>query len=316
MGQSGCAFRVRFAKPSVPDICLGRVHAGISTDASLAPYLNALLDATGSALVVLGGFPTAAPDVDALTGAIASYGALLTLNAAGGSEWGLIRAADDGGFVCETPFGEIENPHLYDVWGIDLVRHAPPSELESDLARAIAELTSGYVDVECRAGWLWHYESQASKGLAAYDAWIADLSAPVDLDGDPGTMYWQGNAWMFDQLVDARASASIWLDHMADSAPGDPSPDLRQAAAVYRELNDDLTRVWPIPYRTGGYTHPNGWRIEQPTGTSRDMGAPRYTATWTPGDRDEARKALAQAQQADAVVLNLLESAKQAIRRP
>ena len=74
-------------------------------------------------------------------------------------------------------------------------------------------------------------------------------------------MYWQGQAVLYDQLLDARRAASSYLERLASQLNSASVGALRQASEEYQNLVHAMAEVWPIPYQRGGYSHPNGWHL-------------------------------------------------------
>jgi hypothetical protein len=172
------------------------------------------------------------------------------------------------------------------------------------LKRPVARATLG-------GGWFWHFQSDYANGISAYDAWIADLA---DEDGirqlplPQATMYWQGNAVLYNQLHDARHAAARYLERVADDLPAGSTEHARRAADAYEAMVDHLTGEWEsFPFRQGGYMHSNGWHI---TGEQQDFEGRRVPAvadTWLPEDRKHAIDVLKRAKQLEEAALSALE---------
>ncbi len=307
MGASGMAFSVRFARSSVPDICGGRLHPGISTDGSLEQHLNAVLRLSGSTLRVLQGFPPKEADAEKLTAkALEAGGPFIALNVAGGTDWCLVSEPTHTAntFVCETAFGDITSKLPADVWALQASEYELPAPLF--LQTAIDALTPATLKISCRANWIWHYQPTLESGLRAYDAWLDDLNSLVNLPKDQALMYWQGQATLYHHLFDARRAAQVYLERLAASQDGRAAGLLRQASDEYRHLTAALAESWAVPYLRGGYRHPNGWRIEERLEDFNGASIPRYDSSWTTADRRKATRLIGDARTTDQRVLRLL----------
>jgi hypothetical protein len=94
-------------------------------------------------------------------------------------------------------------------------------------------------------------------GFAAYDSWIDRLRDEIILDNTSESERFAmilGNGQTYYCLLDARFSAAIYLESVADELGADVSPRLRRAAGLYRELVKALggdkspTEIAPMPW--------------------------------------------------------------------
>ncbi|MEO2002724.1 MAG: hypothetical protein ABGY41_01330, partial [Candidatus Poribacteria bacterium] len=96
---------------------------------------------------------------------------------------------------------------------------------------------------------------QYASGFAAYDAWIGDLEDEqryADSDAELMTSMTHVNAWCYDSLTDARASATRFLRTAAELMP-DAAADIEKIAAEYdavlavlREGRSDIVYPWDL----------------------------------------------------------------------
>ncbi|MDP7594465.1 MAG: hypothetical protein QGI68_02710 [Pseudomonadales bacterium] len=119
-------------------------------------------------------------------------------------------------------------------------------------------------------------------------------------------MYWQGQAVLYDQLLDARRAASSYLERLASQLNSASVGALRQASEEYQNLVHAMAEVWPIPYQRGGYSHPNGWHLVDRHELVGDVVIPRYESSWSDSNRRKASNIVRQARDVDEKVLVLL----------
>jgi len=109
-----------------------------------------------------------------------------------------------------------------------------------------------------------------ASGFEAYKVWIADLlDAPryenQDAHDAAGLMI--GNSHCYYSLVDARASAAIYLRSIADEFGKHISTHLLKAADLYQQIFETLTRRCPTQIA------PNPWMLEKGKSWTQEMRA-------------------------------------------
>jgi len=104
--------------------------------------------------------------------------------------------------------------------------------------------------------WMWFWQPDYVNGLRAYEAWINDLTDEegiAALAPEQFLMYWQGHAWMYDQLHDARRAAALYLGRLAEGFEEQKARLLRAAASGLDALVALMTENWDcFPYREVG----------------------------------------------------------------
>ena len=315
MGLSGAAFRLRIAYSTNERLMGGRIHPGISIDASVGPHVQALMEATGYQCEIDAHVfhqPVNHELIAArIEGEIEEKRPVIAMNLNGGSCWGVIAGYDravplqlcierDLGdrYLCRTYYDAddagYERARCFP-WDVYFVRRAGerlPADLAAPAAveRAVTlpETESGQVSGPL--GWMAGWKPEYVNGLRAYDAWTADLADEegiARLSPEQSLMYWQGHACMYDQLHDARRAAAEYVRRIAPQFADTQARRLQQAAEAYDRLVELMTRNWScFPYREGGYVEPiTGWRL----GTDREefpgTQIPAYAGGWTAEDR-------------------------------
>ena len=335
MGLSGTAFRMRVARSTSQEIMGGRLHAGVSTDASCAPYARPLMEVAGFSHTVLHRFPRGdRPTAEAIRNEIDEGRPLLALNLHNGSSWGVVCGYDPSvaliddeergnaqALICrsyyDTDTSQYQQPTLFpaDVWTLTKTRKSMPFDeaLPDALLRAVNCLESHPARIEQPGGWFWHYEPEAANGKSAYDAWIEDLDDEAGiaaLPPDQFVMYWQGNAFMYDQLIDARRAAATFLDRLAPHFESSPRLDLQLASKVFLEQSQALIAAWRcFPFRKGGYRHHNGWNQIELQEQLDGVNVPPYAEDWGRDERAAGIDALRKAKERDQTAAGLLRSA-------
>jgi hypothetical protein len=112
---------------------------------------------------------------------------------------------------------------------------------------------------------------------------LEDEEGLASLEPDQSVMYWQGNAVMYSQLLDARGAACGYLARVASSLPQNEREPLQQAARVFDELVKEMVAEWDwLPFHRGGYCHEDGWLLRE--GARELLGSlvPPYAGAWTP----------------------------------
>jgi hypothetical protein len=315
MGLSGAAFRLRIAYPTGDQLMGGRIHPGISMDASVGPHVQALVEATGYECEVDAHVFHEPPDHRRIAARIEREidqgRPVIAMNLADASCWGVIAGYDPALplHVCiERNLGERYFARTYfdppdsgyerapcfpwDVYFVSRAGDPLPAELALPAAveRAVALLETESGQVSGPLGWMAGWKPEYANGLRAYDAWIADLTDEegiARLGPDQSLMYWQGHAWMYDQLHDARRAAAEYLRRIAPRFADAEASRLHEASGVYDRLVGLMTQGWPcFPYREGGYVEPiTGWRIRVEREEFLGAQVPAYAGEWITEDR-------------------------------
>jgi len=317
MGLSGAAFRIRIAYPSSDRLMGGRIHPGVSVDASIGPHVDAAMEATGYRREVDapvfhgdGGQETVAARIKK---EIDESRPVIAMNLHSASCWGVIAGYDagvplrdgngehqPGRYLCRTYYdpeeaGYQRAPHF--PWDVYLISKAggPPLEEEATRAsvkRAVTLLETETGRVTGPTAWMAFYEPDYANGIAAYDAWIEDLEdeeGVATLSPAQFLMYWQGHAWMYDSLHDARRSAAQYLRRIAPRLGEREGRLLEEAAQAYEQLVQHMTESWDcFPFSRAGYVEPEtGWwiRVQQEEFLGRQI--PSYSGEWTSDMRRE-----------------------------
>ena len=352
MGLSGAAFRVRYAVPTEMWLCGGRVHPGISADPCVGPHLTALSRATGYTWEFDlwhdhggEGYDHAARR---LMEEIRASRPVVALNLHGGSVWGVVAgyregtlthdaaAVEDGkwtgeGLLCRTYYDEPQVVHYKSTprfpWNVYYIKktHDPldgDEAIENSLHLAAELMTTERAEVKGPTGWFWHYRREYANGQAAYDAWIADLADEVGiaaLPADQTLMYWQSQAFLFEQLRDARYAAARYLRRVAQRMQGASAPSAQhpassvnsgwtdraihilEATVTAEEMVQLMTEKWQtFPYCNTGYQHGAGWNIRPKGERLPGPNTPPYAAQWTPEARLQACQLLEKLKALDA----------------
>jgi len=338
MGLSGAAFRVRIAYPTTDRIMGGRIHPGISTDASFGPHIAAIEETTGYRLGLEGHFLHGDRGVEVAASAIEAEldesRPVLAMNLMGGSRWGVIAgydadvsptdaAGEEQGkrYLCRTyydPPGADYQPALHLPWDLYTVTpggEAAPAEaaLTDSVGRAVNLLEAETGTVQRPSGWMWFFKPEYANGLHAYDAWIEDLQAEEAIGAltpDQFVMYWQGHACMYDQLHDARRAAAAYLRRSAPKLADRQAALLREVASMYDDFVSHMTMSWEcFPFREGGYVEPEtGWRLGVETEELLGRRVPAYAAEWTSDMRRAGCDILRALQEKEAEALAALHA--------
>ena len=333
MGLSGAAFRLRIAYPTTDRIMGGRIHPGISVDASIGPHVQALLDATGFAREVdapvfhrENGERAVAARVEQEIG---EGRPVIAMNLEGASCWGVIAGYDgsvppqdaDGKwqgrrYLCRTYYdapGADCLPAPCFPWDVYFLRRASEPLLPEEAARRSVEAAVTLLDTEHGTvteptAWMWFYRPDYVNGLAAYAAWIEDLqdeAGIADLTPAQFLMYWQGHAWMYDQLHDARRAAAAYLRMIAPRFGDRDARLLVEASGGYDSLVEHMTRDWScFPYSQDGYIEPDtGWWIRVEHEEFLGTQIPSYAGEWTADMRAAGADLLAALREKDEQAL-------------
>jgi len=311
MGLSGAAFRIRVAYPSSDRIMGGRIHPGISVDASIGPHVQAVLDATGFECEVdahvfhaENGEETVAARIEREIGEARP---VIAMNLQGASCWGVIAGYDrlipprdaDGEwqgrrYLCRTYYdppgsGYVPAPRF--PWDVYFIRRAGEPRSPEEAARrsvegAVRLLETEQGTVTEPTAWMWFWRPDYVNGLAAYGAWIEDLQDEegiAKLTPDQFLMYWQGHAWMYDQLHDARRAAAAYLRRIAPRFGDREARRLLEAADRYHDLVERMTGNWDcFPFSRDGYIEPDtGWWIRVEHEKFLGTQIPSYSGEWT-----------------------------------
>jgi len=335
MGLSGAAFRIRLARSSWDEIMGGRLHPGLSTDASFGPHADAVMEATGYGYRIVHHFAQGKTEVtETIREEIDAGRPLLALNLWNGSSWGVLCGYDetqppttDNGdgraawLLCRSsydpPGADPGPPPQFpaDVWSIGRKTSSQVrvAAVRASIRQAVRLFTTDKARANREGGWFWHYEPEYASGLAAYDAWIDDLEDEEGLallPKDQSLMYWQGNAVMYAQLLDARAAAASYLARVAPSLPPNERDPVSRAAGVLGELVKATVADWDCaPFRRGGYVHENGWLLREGTQEFLGKPVPPYGDTWTSEMRNKTIAVLKSARGRDREALKLLQQA-------
>ncbi len=311
MGLSGAAFRVRIAYPSSDRLMGGRIHPGISVDASIGPHVDAVMQAVGYQREVdahvfhgEGGEEIVAERIEK---EIDENRPVVAMNLQGASCWGVITGCDAGvplrgqdgecqgdRYVCRT-YHDSEGSDYQRApkfpWDVYLISKAGGPLLEEEatrvsVKRAVTLLETEQGRVTGPTAWMAFYRPDYVSGIAAYDAWIEDLEDEEvigKLRPEQFLMYWQGHAWMYDSLHDARRSAAQYLRRIAPRFGDREGRLLEEAAQTYDRLVQHITEGWDhFPFSEGGYVEPDtGWciRVQQEEFLGRHI--PSYSSEWT-----------------------------------
>jgi len=311
MGLSGAAFRIRVAYPTTDRIMGGRVHPGISVDASIGPHMQAVLDATGFEREVdahvfhaENGEQTVATRIER---EIDEGRPVTAMNLQGASCWGVIAGYDpsipprdaDGEwqgrrYLCRTYYDPPDSGYMparrfpWDVYFIRKVREpqAPEVAARKSVERAVSLLETERGTVTEPTAWMWFWQPDYVNGLAAYAAWIKDLrdeEGIAKLTPAQFLMYWEGHAMMYDQLHDARRAAAAYLRKVAPRFGVREARLLTEASSRYDDLVEHMTRSWGcFPFSQDGYVEPGtGWwlRVEHEEFLGTQI--PSYAGEWT-----------------------------------
>lgn len=317
MGLSGAAFRIRIAYPSSDRLMGGRIHPGISIDASIGPHLDAAMEATGyqrevDAHVFHGedGEEVVAARIER---EIDENRPVIAMNLRGASCWGVIAGYDaavpledangesqPGRYLCRTYY-DSEGAGCQRAakfpWDAYLVSKRGEALLEEEATRASVKRAVALLETETGrvtgpTAWMAFYKPDYVNGIAAYAAWIEDLEDEegiAELRPAEFLMYWQGHAWMYDSLHDARRSAAAYLRRIAPRFGDREGRLLGEAAQTYDRLVQHMTERWDcFPFSDDGYVEPEtGWwiRVQQEGFLGRQI--PSYSGGWTSDMRRE-----------------------------
>lgn len=313
MGLSGAAFRIRLAFPTTTALMGGRVHPGVSTDASIGPYLNQLANTAGRSFEIDGFFmhdQGKGPIIDRIRRTIDSGLPIIALNMCNDSRWGIIVGYDpdrlrqdklaSDGLLARTYNDKDPNqpsrPQHFP-WNLLIPARARRTAMAQDqvraaLANAVADFATPTRTITGPTGWFWNWKPEYRNGSAAYDAWIEDLAddAVDDLPPAQHTNYWQGTAVMFDVLHNARSAAAAFLDRHADRFAGSSRDAIIQAAQGFRSLAQYMEEHWgSFPYKRSGYIESNtGWLITTEQENSNGRALPALADVWSPAMRSDA----------------------------
>jgi len=335
MGLSAAAFRVRLARSSWDGIMGGRIHPAVSTDGCFGPHADAAMAATGYRYQIAERMHDGTAGVERLAEMISQEidagRPLLGMNMHNGTSWGVVCGYDentpataDGDArpawvwcrsTYDPPGAVPTSPPQFptEIWSIAREGDPPAraEQVRASLLLAAELLTTEKAKVRRTGGWIWHYEPEYVSGLAAYDAWVADLEDEAGiaaLPPDQRLMYWQGNAVMYSQLLDARDAACAYLGRVAPSLPEEVSVPLTRAAEVLGQLVDEMVAEWDcLPFHRGGYVHENGWLLREGTSDLLGKTVPPYADAWTPEMRRQTAQVLRSTQSQDREVLELLQ---------
>jgi hypothetical protein len=315
MGLSGAAFRVRLGRSSWDEIMGGRIHPGVSIDGSFGPHADAAMEATGYEYRIVHHFPQGDTQVtETIRQEIDAGRPLLALNLCNGSAWGVICGYNDaqtptsadgdglaGWLLCRTcydPPGTVAGPpprFPADVWSIS--RKTSPQALDAavraSIRRAVSLLTIDKARVNREGGWFWHYQPEYATGLAAYEAWIEDIGEEEGLASPPedqALMYWQGNAVIYSQLLDARDAASSYLTRVAPSLPENEREPVQGAAAIFGQLVEDMVADGLFAFPQGRVRPPKWLAPARGDGGVPRQSRPALRGHMDPRDEKEDRR--------------------------
>jgi hypothetical protein len=336
MGLSGAAFRIRIAYPDSDRIMGGRIHPGISVDASIGPHMQAVLDVVGfdreiDAQVFHGenGHRVVAARIER---EIDRGRPVIAMNLQGASCWGVIAAYDasvpatdaDGegqgrrylGRTYYDPPGSGYLPAPRFPWDVYFIRRAGEPLLPEEAARrsiegAVRLLETEQGTVTGLTAWMGYWRPDYVNGLAAYAAWIEDLQDEegiAELTPPQFLMYWQGHAWMYDQLHDARRAAAAYLRRIAPRFGDREARLLLEASGRYDDLVEHMTRNWScFPFSRDGYIEPDtGWWIRVEYEEFLGTQIPSYSGEWTTDTRRRGADLLATLREKDEQALSPL----------
>lgn len=338
MGLSAAAFRVRIAYPTTDRIMGGRIHPGVSVDASFGPHVAAIEEMTGHAFRLEGHFlhEDQGPQIvsRAIEAELDESRPVLALNLMGGSCWGVVAGYDaevlltnaageaqGERYLCRTyydpPGADYQRALLFpwDVYTVTARGEAPPRDVAvtDSIGRAVRLLEAESGTVQRPSGWMWFFKPEYANGLHAYDAWIEDLQAEEairELTADHFMMYWQGHAYMYDQLHDARRAAAAYVRRIAPRLGDRQAAHLLEAAEVYDGFVRQMTASWDcFPFCERGYVEPEtGWRLRPETEELLGRRIPAYAAGWTPDMRRAGCDLLAALRQREEEALAVLRA--------
>jgi hypothetical protein len=333
MGLSGAAFRVRVAYPDSDRIMGGRIHPGISVDASIGPHVQAALDATGFRREVdahvfhaENGHRRVAARVER---EIDQGRPVIAMNLQGASCWGVIagyapsvppRDADGEWqgrrYLCRTyydPPGSDYVPAPRFPWDVYFICRAGEPLLPEEAARRSVEEAVRLLETEQGTvtgpmAWMAYWKPDYVNGLAAYAAWIENLQDEegiAELTPEQFLMYWQGHAWMYDQLHDARRAAAAYLRKIAPRFGDREARLLLEASGRYDDLVEYMTRNWGcFPFSRDGYLEPDtGWWIRVEYEEFLGTQIPSYAGEWTTDMRRRGADLLAALREKDEQAL-------------
>ena len=337
MGLSGAAFRIRIAYPSSDRLMGGRIHPGISVDASVGPHLEALLEVTGyqretdaHVLHKEKGGERVARRIET---EVDENRPVIAMNLQGASCWGVIVGYDadvplkdeDGEcqgnrYVCRTyydPEGSDYQRAPKFPWDVYLISKGGEALLAEEATRASVKRAVTLLETERGrvsgpTAWMAFYKPDYVNGISAYDAWVEDLEDDegiAKLRAEQFLMYWQGHAWMYDQLHDARRAAAQYVRRIAPRfAGGARRRLLEEAAQTYDQLVQHMTEGWDcFPFSEDGYVEPDtGWwfRVEQEQFLGRQI--PAYSGGWTSEMRRRGIEVLRTLREKDEKALAML----------
>ena len=335
MGLSAAAFRVRLAKSTWEQIMGGRIHPGISIDAPVGPHMKAITAATGYGFELHGHFTERDGDAEQVAKLIQKEidegRPIIAMNLHNGSCWGVIAGYDPGAelkgggemlggrFLCRTVYdakGSKYQPAREFPWDLWFVKPAREPKAEEDaihasIKLAVQLLSTPEEHVNLRGGWMWHWEPVYKNGLAAYDAWIDDLADEEGiqkLEPEQYLNYWQGNAWLYDQLHDARRAAMSYLMKIASKCADEERTLLQKGSRICEQLVRYMTENWScFPYWRGEYRHGTGWRLSVEQADFLGHRVPAYADEWTTDTRRKGLEVLKAIQAKDKEALGVLE---------
>ena len=250
MGYSGAAFRLHFHQPdwcpSSPDATVGYNHAKPAARAFGYAATGGLVDTKDADAVA----ETRAKIVASIDAGKPVRGIDLVQI----PDWGVIVGYRDGGDTLLCRDYHAEGDEYAEVakfpWIVEFMgdKGRQPSAREN-VVRAL-QIAIELADTPRFGGY--------ASGFAAYDSWIADLGDEArytDADADLMTHMTHVNAWCYDSLTDARASATRFLRASAALVP-DAAADLQKIAAEYDAVLDVLREgrgdiVYPSSLKDG-----------------------------------------------------------------
>ena len=270
-------------------------------------------------------------EIELLRAEIAAGRPTLALNAHNGSQWCVVTGYDPEvlgkvkdedsppGLICRSCYDDSNAEYCRTPcfpWEIRAIRKTSdpiPREdaVRNSLQRAVELIGTPAAEVTGGGGWFWHYKDEYSLGLAAYDAWAADLEDEAGIEAlepEHFMTYWQSCAYLYDQLHDSRRAAAEYLRRVGPVFGARPKKLLDEAADLTDGLVDLLTAGFPcFPFLAGGYRHDNGWYT---TGEEhedfRGHRIPAHAPEWPAEVRRGAVDLLQKAREKEEAILKLL----------